>query len=85
MSCDVNTRIKEDIYDELMETPLGDFIDMIANLPSDVKIKNFTTEYEQIITKIVEKKFEENNKTINTDVIKTKLNKISNLLKSIKK
>ena len=26
-----------------------------------------------------------NNKTINTDVIKTKLNKISNLLKSIKK
>ena len=27
----------------------------------------------------------ENNKTINTDVIKTKLNKISNLLKSIKK
>ena len=50
MSCDVNTRIKEDIYDELMETPLGDFIDMIADLPSDVKIKNFTTEYEQIIT-----------------------------------
>ena len=59
MSCDVNTRIKEDIYDELMETPLGDFMDMIADLPSDVKIKNFTTEYEQIITKIVEKKFEE--------------------------
>ena len=42
-----------------METPLGDFIDMIVDLPSDVKIKNFTTEYEQIITKIVEKKFEE--------------------------
>ena len=59
MSCDVNTRIKEDIYDELMETPLGDFIDMIADLTSDIKIKNFTTEYEQIITKIVEKKFEE--------------------------
>ena len=59
MSCDVNTRIKEDIYDELMETPLGYFIDMIVDLPSDVKIKNFTTEYEQIITKIVEKKFEE--------------------------
>ena len=59
MSCDVNTRIKEDIYDELMETPLGDFIDMISDLPSDIKIKNFTTEYEQIITKIVEKKFEE--------------------------
>ena len=59
MSCDVNTRIKEDIYDELMETPLGDFIDMIADLLSDIKIKNFTTEYEQIITKIVEKKFEE--------------------------
>ena len=59
MTCDVNTRIKEDIYDELMETPLGDFIDMIVDLPSDVKIKNFTTEYEQIITKIVEKKFEE--------------------------
>ena len=59
MSCDVNTRIKEDIYDELMETPLGDFIDMIADQPSDIKIKNFTTEYEQIITKIVEKKFEE--------------------------
>nr|BCU99725.1 MAG: hypothetical protein CM15mV30_0180 [uncultured marine virus] len=37
---------------------------MIADLPSDVKIKNFTTEYEQIITKIVEKKFEENDLTL---------------------
>ncbi len=52
MSCDVNTRIKEDIYEELMETPLGDFIDMIAGLPGSNAIDNLTIA-------LVDKKFEE--------------------------
>ena len=52
MSCDVNTRIKEDIYEELMETPLGDFIDMIVGLPGSNAVDNLTIA-------LVDKKFEE--------------------------